>query len=108
MKPSISFIINPSDLRHIYKNHYGNNEKDTGNNIPLTDNDIRSIVDVIIQPDHIVYGIDKKDGRKMFYFLRNSGNGAYNLMEVYSDKHGNLIRLFIKRKRVATSEQLNL
>ena len=99
-KEKISFILNASDLRHIYKEHYGSNEKDTGNNIPLTDKDIRSLVDVICSPDQIVYGLDKKDGRKIFYFLKDSGNGAYNLAEVYSDKHGNLTaKTFYKTKK---------
>ena len=33
-KTDIDFVLNPSDLKHIYNDHYGDNEKDKGNNIP--------------------------------------------------------------------------
>jgi hypothetical protein len=35
LKDDIDFALNPSDLVHIYNEHYGENEKDKGNNIPL-------------------------------------------------------------------------
>ncbi|MBQ7684372.1 MAG: hypothetical protein IJT48_07760 [Bacteroidaceae bacterium] len=100
MKPRVSFVLNASDLRHIYNEHYGENEKDKGSNIPLTDEDIVSMVDVITQPDRIVYGETKRDGMKLFYFLKDSGNGTYNLAEVYTDKRGNLTaKTFYKTKK---------
>lgn len=90
MKPNVDFILNASDLRHIYNDHYGENEKDKGNNIPLTDEDIRSMVDVITIPDKVVFGVEKDTNRRMFYFFKKNENGTYNLAEVYSDRHGNL------------------
>ena len=60
MKDDVDFVLNASDLRHIYNDHYGKNEKDKGNNVPLTDEDIRSLVDVVTQPDHILFGVDNK------------------------------------------------
>ena len=38
---------------HIYKDHFGNNEKDKGQNRPLDIEDIRSLADVISSPDKI-------------------------------------------------------
>lgn len=100
MKEKVDFIINISDLRHIYKTHYGNNEKDKGKNIPLADADIWNIIDVICRPDEIVYGVDAIDGRKKFIFLKDSGNGTYNLAEVCSTKKGNLTaKSFYKTKK---------
>ena len=81
------------------------NEKDKGNNIPLTDEDILNLVDVLNQPDGILFGIDKRDGRKLFFFLKDAGNGLYNLTEVCSTKKGNLTaKSFFKTRKVSTSE----
>jgi hypothetical protein len=89
MKQYVSFVINPSDLRHIYNEHYGANEKDRGQNYPLIDEDIRNMVDVILNPEKIVSF--KEDGITKFIFLAKSPqDGTYNLVEVYGDKRGNL------------------
>ena len=51
-------------------------------------------------PDGILYGVDKKDGRKLFFFLKDAGNGLYNLTEVCSTKKGNLTaKSFFKSKK---------
>lgn len=100
MKPEVSFILNASELRHIYNDHYGDNEKDKGNNIPLTDDDIRSIVDVLTSPDKIVFAVENKTGRKLFFFMKDAGNGTYNLAEVYANSKGNLTtKSFYKTKK---------
>ena len=99
-KEFVDFVLNPSDLNHIRSDHYGENEKDKGNNVPLTDEDIQNMVDVLNQPDGILYGVDKKDGRKLFFFLKDAGNGLYNLTEVCSTKKGNLTaKSFFKSKK---------
>lgn len=86
----VDFVLNPSDLRHIYKDHYGLNEKDPGNNIPLSDYDIMMIGDMLVNTSDIVYGTDKRTGSKLFFFLCKSSDGAYNLAEIYSNSNGNL------------------
>lgn len=90
MKDKIDFVLNPSDLKHMNKDHFGDNEKDPGRNIPLTEEDLRSMVDVIMNPDQVVYGIEKMDNRKAFFFLKQAEDGTLNLAEIYSDKKGNL------------------
>ena len=90
MKDKIDFVLNPSDLKHMNKDHYGDNEKDPGRNIPLTEEDLRSMVDVIMNPEQVVYGIEKMDNRKAFFFLKQAEDGTLNLAEIYSDKKGNL------------------
>ena len=106
-KEFIDFMLNPSDLNHIRGDHYGENEKDKGNNIPLNDEDIMNLVDVINQPDGILYGIDKKDGRKLFFFLKDAGNGLYNLTEVCSTKKGNITaKSFFKTKKKGINQRV--
>lgn len=90
MKDKIDFVLNPSDLKHMNKDHFGDNEKDPGRNIPLTEADLRSMVDVIMNPEQVVYGIEKMDNRKAFFFLKQAEDGTLNLAEIYSDKKGNL------------------
>lgn len=90
MKDKIDFVLNPSDLKHMNKDHFGDNEKDPGRNIPLTEEDLRSMVDVIMNPEQVVYGIEKMDNRKAFFFLKQAEDGTLNLAEIYSDKKGNL------------------
>ena len=100
------FFINASDLRHIYNDHYGENEKDKGNNIPLTDDDIKIMVDVIVAPDEVFYlGYDKKKDCIKFEFLKGNENGMYHLIEVYGEKGGKLTaKTFFNKKRVAANE----
>nr|DAE99822.1 MAG TPA: Inorganic Pyrophosphatase [Caudoviricetes sp.] len=90
MKDKIDFVLNPSDLKHMNKDHFGDNEKDPGRNIPLTEEDLRFMVDVIMNPEQVVYGIEKMDNRKAFFFLKQAEDGTLNLAEIYSDKKGNL------------------
>lgn len=106
-KEFVDFVLNPSDLNHIRSDHYGENEKDKGNNVPLTDEDIQNMVDVLNQPDGILYGVDKNDGRKLFFFLKDAGNGLYNLTEVCSTKKGNLTaKSFFKAKKKGISQRV--
>lgn len=106
-KEYVDFVLNPSDLNHIRGDHYGQNEKDKGNNIPLTDEDIKNMVEVLNQPDGILYGIDKNDGRKLFFFLKDAGNGLYNLTEVCSTKKGNLTaKSFFKSKKKGIDQRV--
>ena len=106
-KEYVNFVLNPSDLNHIRRDHYGQNEKDKGNNTPLTDEDIRNMVEVLNQPDGILYGVDKNDGRKLFFFLKDAGNGLYNLTEVCSTKKGNLTaKSFFKSKKKGIDQRV--
>ena len=100
MKDKIDFVLNPSDLKHMNKDHFGDNEKDPGRNIPLTEEDLRSMVDVIMNPEQVVYGIEKMDNRKAFFFLKQAEDGTLNLAEIYSDKKGNLtVKSYYKTKK---------
>lgn len=106
-KEYVDFVLNPSDLNHIRSDHYGENEKDNGNNVPLNDEDIQNMVDVLNQPDAILYGVDKRDGRKLFFFLKDAGNGLYNLTEVCSTKKGNLTaKSFFKSRRKGIDQRV--
>lgn len=106
-KEHVDFVLNPSDLLHIYKEHFGENEKDRGNNDPLTMEDIKNMVYVISSPDRIVYGTDR-EGKKLFFFLKAHGDGTYNLAEVYGDKRGNLTaKSFYNTKKKGISQRVN-
>ena len=106
-KEYVDFVLNPSDLNHIRSDHYGENEKDNGNNVPLNDEDIQNMVDALNQPDAILYGVDKRDGRKLFFFLKDAGNGLYNLTEVCSTKKGNLTaKSFFKSRRKGIDQRV--
>lgn len=90
MKEKVDFVLNPSDMKHVYNDHFGGNEKDKGNNVPLKREDVRHLYDVLSHPDGVLYGIDRQDGRKLFFFLKQKHNRLYNLAEVCSTKKGNL------------------
>lgn len=110
MKEDVSFVLNPSDLVHMYRNHFGNNEKDKGNNIPLTKEDIRAIADVVSAPERIIFGVEP-DGmkRNLFYFLAPAKEGAYNLLEIYGDRKGNLTaKTFYKTRKGVSQRVLSL
>ncbi len=108
-KENVDFVLNPSDLKHIYNQHFGNNEKDTGNNIALTIDDIRNMVDVISNPQYIIPAVEEKTGRKMLYFLKDGKNGTFNLLEIYSDRKGNLTaKTYYKTKKTASQRAMSL
>jgi len=108
-KENVDFVLNPSDLIHIYKGHFGNNETDE-RSIPLDIEDIRSIVDVISFPDKIIYTKEVSgERRKMFFFLKEAENGTYNLLEIYADKKGNLTaKTFYKTKEGVSQRAMTL
>ena len=105
LKPEITFCVNPSDLIHIYKNHYGINEKDCNNNIPLTIRDIRSIIDIVIQPDAIIYYGYSENGHR-FTFLLEDGTGAYNLAEIYTSRRGNITAKTLYKTKKGVSQRV--
>ena len=108
-KDKVDFVLNPSDLVHIYKGHFGNNETDE-RSIPLDIEDIRSIADVVSFPDRIIYAKENAgEKRKMFFFLKEADNGAYNLLEIYADKKGNLTaKTFYKTKEGVSQRAITL
>lgn len=109
-KEYVDFVLNPSDLIHIYKDHFGNNEKDKGQNIPLDIEDIRNLVDVISNPDKVVFFKEEEgSNRNMFYFFKEAEDGTYNLMEIYSDRKGNLTaKTFYKTRKDATQRVMDI
>lgn len=111
MKEIVSLVLNPSDLVHVYRNHFNGNEKDLGNNIPLLKEDIRAIANVLAKPERVLYG-EEPDGlrRKMFYFLSSAPDlGAYNLLEIQGDRKGNLTaKTFYKTKKAVSQRVLSL
>ena len=109
-KDKVDFVLNPSDLVHIYKDHFGNNEKDKGQNIPLDIEDIRSLADVITMPDKVVFFKEGEgSNRNMFYFFKEAENGTYNLMEIYSDRKGNLTaKTFYKTRKDASQRVMDI
>lgn len=110
LKDDVTFVLNPSDMIHVYRDHFGNNEKDKSNNIPLSKDDIRAIADVISHPERVIFGIEP-DGlkRKMFYFLSSADAGTYNLLEIYSNRKGNLTtKTFYKTKKAVSQRVLSL
>ena len=108
-KDRVDFVLNPSDLVHIYKRHFGSNEKD-GRNIPLDIDDIRSIADIISNPDKVIFSVEENaQERKMFSFLKEADRGSYNLLEIYSDKKGNLTaKSFYKSKEGVPQRAISL
>lgn len=108
-KDRVDFVLNPSDLVHIYKRHYGGNEKD-GRNIPLDINDIRSIADIISNPNKVIFSVEEgAQERKMFSFLKEAEEGSYNLLEIYSDRKGNLTaKSFYKSKEGVSQRAISL
>lgn len=108
-KEYVDFVLNPSDLVHIYKGHFGNNETDE-RSIPLDIEDIRNIADVISFPDRIIYAKENVgEKRKMFFFLKEAENGTYNLLEIYADKKGNLTaKTFYKTKEGVSQRAMTL
>ena len=75
----------------------------------MTDEDIRAMVEVITQPEEILYGIDKKRGTKMFFFFKKGSDGTYNLAEVYADRSGNLTaKSFYKTKKDSSQRVMDI
>lgn len=66
-KDKVSFVLNPSDMVHIYRRHFGDNERD-GRNIPLGVEDIRQMAEIISSPDRVMFGKEASgNARKMFF-----------------------------------------
>ena len=110
IKEEVSFVLNPSDMVHMYRDHFGDNEKDKGNNIPLNREDIRAIASVVSNPERVIFG-KEPDGlkRNLFYFLAPAKEGAYNLLEIYGDRKGNLTaKTYYKTRKGVSQRALSL
>lgn len=107
-KDKVSFVLNPSDMVHIYRRHFGDNERD-GRNIPLGVEDIRQMAEIISSPDRVMFGKEASgNARKMFFFLKGTDGGSYNLMEVYSDRKGNLTAKSFFKSKEGVSQRVML
>ena len=74
----------------------------------MNKHDIRRLVDVVAFPTKIVYGIGE-NGRKSFFFLMDTPGGAYNLLEIYADKRGNLSsKTYYKTKKGVSQRVMNI
>jgi hypothetical protein len=100
-KTYVDVTLNSSDLRHVYNDHYGQNEKDMGSNNPLTDEDIENMVEVFASPNKILFvGYSSKNQSNRFVFLKASKAGTYNLIEVHRSKGGQLAaKTFLNTKK---------
>uniref|UniRef100_UPI0040571F8D ADP-ribosyltransferase-containing protein n=1 Tax=Alistipes sp. TaxID=1872444 RepID=UPI0040571F8D len=106
-KDKVDFVLNPSDLVHIYKDHFGNNEKDKDQNIPLDIEDIRNLADVISSPDKVIFFKEGEgNNRNMFYSFKGAEDGTYNLMEIYSDRKGNLTAKTFYKTRKGSNQRV--
>ncbi|GHT82220.1 hypothetical protein FACS189467_7280 [Bacteroidia bacterium] len=110
IKTATRFTISENYLRHLYNNHYGDNEKDKGQNVPLTDDDVVALIDVISTPNDIVFmGYNRKEQANEFSFVRTNNNGTYSLLEVYSNSDGTLKpKTFYNSKRSIGGQVMNL
>lgn len=107
-KEDIQFCLHPSDLYHIYLNHFGSNEDDLSNLNPLHIDDIRTIAEVLFHPDAIVYLGEDKKGKKFAFFLENEA-GSYNLIEVYAQKRAKLtVKTCYNRKKGVSQSAMTL
>lgn len=110
IKAKTQFTVSRNFLRHLYNEHYGGNEKDTGQNVPLTDEDVAAFIDVVFNPDDIVFmGYNPKEQAYGFSFLKGSKNGTYSLLEVYGNSRGTLKpKTFYNSKRSISGQVMNL
>lgn len=102
-RESTEVVVNPSELRHIYNDHYGENEKDKGSNIPLTDSDVMNVADVISEPDKVAFiGKDDRTGLNIFLFAKKSSNGTFIVAKAYGNTWGkmSLKSLYHSRKNI--------
>jgi hypothetical protein len=110
IKERTKITVSRSYLRHLYNEHYGVNEKDKGQNVPLTDEDVVAFIDVINNPDNIVFmGYNSKEQAYGFSFLKGNKNGTYSLLEVYGNSRGTLKpKTFYNSKRSISGQVMNL
>ncbi|GHV64487.1 hypothetical protein FACS1894199_02850 [Bacteroidia bacterium] len=110
MKTDTRFTIDESTLRHWYNTHYGKNEKDKKHSIPLTDNDIQNVIDVIIHPNDVLFeGYNKEYKANVFTFVKEGENGTFTLVEVYANSRGELKpKTYYKTNRDVSGQILHL
>lgn len=107
-KAEIDFCVHPDDLFHIYKGHIGSNEDDPSNLIPLIQEDIRKIVDILYQPDAVAYLGEDNKGKKFVFFLEGE-IGCFNLIDVYAQKRGKLtVKTYYHTKKGVSQSAMSL
>ena len=98
--------INPSELKHIFDRHYGENEKATHQGKPLTDTEIEAIVDILDKPDKLIsLGYIKKHQAETYLFLKKKEDNTTVIVELFGSKN-NKLRLKTMYNSVKTEEKI--
>ena len=98
--------INPSELKHIFDRHYGENEKAPQQGKPLTDTDISLIVDVLDKPDKVIsLGHIEKHQAETYLFLKKNEDNTVVIIEVFGSKN-NKLRLKSMYNSVKSEEKI--
>ncbi|GJH39508.1 hypothetical protein RCZ04_00580 [Capnocytophaga sp. HP1101] len=104
--PIAYVAINPSELKHIFDRHYGENEKATHQGHPLTDTEIESIVDILDHPDKIIaLGYIKKHQAETYLFLKRQADSTLVVVEIFGSKN-NKLRLKTMYNSVKSEENI--
>ena len=82
-------IVDARNIRHIINRHGAGNER-TNNQIPVTNQDIENIPNIVNSPDYLVYGTKTDSGRNGIGYLKTMPDGATYYVEEVRDKEKQL------------------
>ena len=104
---NIAYVsVNPSELKHIFDRHYGENEKAPQQGKPLTDTDIALMVDVLDKPDKLIsLGYIEKHQAETYLFLKKNEDNTVVIIEVFGSKN-NKLRLKSMYNSVKSEEKI--
>ncbi|MBB6562259.1 DNA repair protein RadC, partial [Acidovorax soli] len=69
-------VIEGSAVRHIIKNHYDEKSARYRGLLPLSDQDLLRLPDVIAAPDKVVLGTTNRLGKQQIAYIKNMGDGS--------------------------------
>ena len=95
-----SHALNSSDIRHILNSHGVGKEKQK-DQIPLTEDDLSLIPDILDSPEEITKGSPSYRGEPTIRYIKSDPSGSYTVVEVVKQKGKLLSVKTMWKKRIA-------
>ncbi len=98
-----SHMIDLSAVRHIERKHGDEGAERSRGQLPVRDEDIEAIPDILASPDFVATGVVGKRGQDVLAFLKRADDGSLLLLEERRSGRRQLAALSLRRYPAATN-----
>jgi len=85
-----SHVVDGSSIQHIFKKHAGEKVEKSRGQIAVTDSDLESIPEILVQPDRVIYGLRSNRGLDIIGYIKRMSDGTVAYLEAVRTKKATL------------------